>query len=172
MHWCYLVRMNFIDYTNAWVKSEVTQGRIMIGIGVLALAVLFAIWRGEHALLKGALIPGGLLVLMLAGYGAYISQSRPAHGAKSIALFEQNEQEAITQEIAKHTADNVAGKTLMRWVYPGLILLAAALLLFTGDPYYRGMCLGFVVLFVSAFIMDSGFVMRSDAFIAFLEGKG
>jgi len=160
--------MDFIAYTNAWVKSEVTQGRIMIGI--LLLFVLYSIFRGQNELLKGTLIPMSLLILVLIGYGGYILYSRPAHAKESIAHYQSAKTEAIAKEKEKHINDNKAGKTLMRWVYPGLMLLSTVALFFLSSPAYKGMALGFILLFVATYIMDNGFVSRSDAFLQFLDG--
>jgi len=161
--------MDFITYINTWVKSEVMQGRVMIGIGVLLIFAFFAIFRGQNELLRGALVPLGLLLLVLIGYGSYILQSRPAHAKKSIALYKKSKVEAFEQEKIKHINDNKAGKTLMRYVYPGIILLSAIILLLISSSYYQGMALGFILLAVGIYIMDYGFVSRSDAFIAFLD---
>jgi len=161
--------MNFVAYANAWSKSEVTQGRMMIGIGVVLLVVLYNIIRSQNDLLKGMLIPLGLMVIVLIGYGSYIIYSRPAHVKASIILFEKSESEAIEKEKLKHINDNKAGKSLMKFVYPTLMILSTILLLIFSNPYYKGMALGFVLLFISTFIIDYGFVSRSDAFISFLN---
>lgn len=161
--------MEFVEYTNNWVKSEVTQGRIMIGIGVLLLVVCYTIFRSHNELLRGALIPLGLLLLVLIGYGSYILSSRPAHAKESIARYENSKEEAIEAEKAKHINDNKAGKTLLKYVYPALMILSAIFLLILSSPYYKGMALGFVLLFVSTYVMDNGFVTRSDQFIQFLN---
>jgi len=163
--------MNFVEYANAWSKSEVTQGRIMIGIGLLLLFVLYNIFRSQNELLKGMLVPLGLVAIVLIGYGSYILTSRPAHVKNSIALYQKSPKEAIEKEKLKHINDNKAGKTLMKYVYPGLMLLSVIMLLFFTSPYYKGMALGFVLLFVSTYIMDYGFVSRSDAFLAFLNNS-
>lgn len=160
--------MDFLEYMNTWVKSEVAQGRIMVGVGILLLAVLYNIFSSQNELLKGALIPLGLLLLILVGYGGYILYSRPAHAKESIALYEKNSTEAVEKEKAKHINDNKAGKTLLKYVYPILMTLSAISILFIKSPYYKGMALGFVLLFVSIYIIDSGFVSRSDAFLSFL----
>ena len=161
--------MDFIEYTNTWAKSEVTQGRIMIGIGILLLFIVYIIFRSENEFLKGSLIPLGLLLAVLIGYGSYILYSRPAHAKESIALYQESKTEAIEAEKIKHINDNKAGKTLLRYVYPILMLLSALSLLFDSSPYYKGMAIGFVLLFVSTYIMDNGFVSRSDAFLSFLN---
>ena len=161
--------MNFIDYTNSWVKSEVTQGRIMVGIGIVLLFVCYMILRNQNELLKGSLIPLLLLLLVLFGYGSYILYSRPAHARESILLYEQSKEEAIEKEKAKHINDNKAGKTLLRYVYPTLMLISTLMLMVVPSPYYKGMALGLVLLFLSTYIIDYGFVSRSDAFISFLN---
>lgn len=164
--------MDFIEYSNTWAKSEVTQGRIMIGIGILLLAVLFAIFRSQNELLKGAMIPLSLLTVVLIGYGSYILYSRPAHARESIAMYQSSEADAIASEKEKHINDNKAGKTLMKFVYPGLMLLSVIALFLVPNPYYKGMALGFVLLFLSTYVMDNGFVSRSDAFLTYLDTLG
>jgi len=161
--------MDFIEYTNTWAKSEVTQGRIMIGIGILLLFVFYSIFRSQNELLKGSLFPLGLLLVVLIGYGSYILFSRPAHAKESIALYQESKTEAIEAEKVKHINDNKAGKTLLRYAYPVLMIISALALLFVSSQYYKGMALGFVLLFVSTYIIDNEFVSRSDAFLPFLN---
>ena len=160
--------MEFTTYMNAWVKSEVAQGRIMIGLGVVFILAFYGIFRGQHELLKGALIPLALLILVLIGYGSFILFDRPAHAKESIALFESSSVEGIEKEQAKHINDNKAGKTLMRFVYPSLILVSGVLLFVLPSFYYKGMSIGFLVLFAATYIIDYGFVSRSDRFLEFL----
>lgn len=161
--------MNFIEYTNTWAKNEVTQGRIMIGIGLILLFVVYSIFRSQNELLKGGLIPLGLLLVVLIGYGSYILYSRPAHARESIALYQRAKIEAIEKEKVKHINDNKAGKTLIKYVYPILMIISATALFILQSQYFKGMALGFLLLFVSTYIMDSGFVSRSDAFLIFLN---
>lgn len=161
--------MDFIEYANNWAKSEVTQARIMIGIGVLLLVSFIAIIKNQNELLRGTLIPLGLLLTVLIGYGVYILYSRPAHVKQSISFYQQSEKEAISKEQAKHINDNKAGKILMKYVYPSLLLLSVLALILLKTPYYKGMALGFALLFISTYIIDYGFVSRSDAFLSFLS---
>jgi len=161
--------MDFIEYTNNWSKLEVTQGRVMIGIGVILLIALYGIFQSQIELLKGTLIPLVILVILLVGYGGYILSSRPAHAKESIALYQKSAKEAIVKERTKHINDNKAGKILMKYVYPSLMLLSVVCLFALSNPYYKGMALGFILLSTSAYIIDNGFVSRSDAFISFLD---
>lgn len=161
--------MEFIDYLNNWVKGEALQGRIMIGIGALLLFVFYSIIRSHNELLKGSLIPLGLLLLVLIGYGSYILSSRPAHAKQSIELYQQSKVEALEKEQIKHINDNRVGRTLMTYVYPGFIFLSLLLLVFASTPYYKGLAIGLILLFSATYIIDNGFVSRSDAFINYLQ---
>lgn len=161
--------MNFIEQTHLWVKSEVLQGRIMVGLGIVLLCAIVAILRSQHELLKGTVIPLGLLLLVLIGYGSYILTSRPAFAAQSIADYHQTPEQTLVQVKAKHINDNKAGVTLLKWVYPSLILLSALALLFLTSSYLQGVALGVIMLSVATYIIDTGFVTRSNAFIAFLN---
>lgn len=160
--------MNFIEYSTNWADAEVQQGKVMMGVGILLSIAFVLILRGENILLRGSLIPLGLLLAVLIGYGSYILYSRPAHSKEIIMLYTKNSGEAIKQEIAKHEGDNKAGKLLLR-TYPILMLISVIALIFVSSSYHKGMALGFILFFVSAFIIDTGFVSRSARFLSFLR---
>ncbi len=161
--------MDFIEYTQNWAKSEVLQGRIMIGVGVVLLIGFISILRSNHELLRGSVIPLGILIAIFIGYGGFILYSRPAHAKESIALYQKSDIEALEKEREKHINDNKAGNTLLKFVYPGMILAGLALLILAASPYFKGMGLGFALLGIAAYVMDYGFVSRSDAFLSFLK---
>lgn len=160
--------MDFVEYINNWAKSEVTQGRIMIGIGILFLFAIYGILQSQNELLRGAIIPLCLLVVILIGYGSYINYSRPAHVRESIAAYKSSKPQAIEQEKAKHINDNKSGTTLLK-IYPILALIAVLGLIFAPSAYYKGMSIGFAIVFLATFVIDYGFVSRSDAFLDFLS---
>jgi len=160
-----------MEYSSAWAKSEVLQGRIMILIGFLLLAAFIGILRSEHELLRGSLIPLGIIIFMLAGYGGYILYSRPAHSKASIAIYQASPSEGIEKEKAKHIADNKIGENGLK-IYPILAIIAMACLFLNLSDRQQGMAIGFALLFIAMFIMDYGFVSRSNAFLKFLEGLG
>ena len=161
--------MDFIEYANNWAKSEVTQARIMIGIGVLLLVAFIGIIKNQNELLRGTLIPMAILLAVLIGYGGYILYSRPAHVKQSISFYQLSEKEAVAKEQTKHLNDNKAGKMLMKYVYPSLLILSVLALIILKTPYYKGLAIGFALLFITTYIIDYGFVSRSDAFLSFLS---
>ncbi len=160
--------MDFIQQLQIWEKAELLQAKIMIGIGVVALFAFIGIFRSESELLRGMLIPLGLILVILIGYGGYILQSRPAHAKEAIALYQKDREEGIKKEIEKHETDNKAGNTLLK-VYPIILLLSSLALIFVHSPYYKGMALGFALLAITTFIMDYGFVSRSNTVLEFLK---
>lgn len=153
--------MDFTQQLELWEKGELLQGKIMIGIGVLFLIAFVWILRSQNELLRGVLIPMGILLLVLIGYGGAILYTRPIHTKTSIELYEKSEKEAVQKEIEKHTNDNKAGKTLLK-IYPLLAILALVALWLVPSPYYKGMAIGFALVFIATFIIDYGFVFRSD----------
>lgn len=161
--------MNLIEQLELWEKGELLQGKLMIAIGILFLIAFVFIFQSQNVFLKGTLIPLGFLLLVLIGYGGYILYSRPAHVKKSMALYLQSEEESIQKEIEKHAKDNKTGNTLIKYVYPTFILLSAIALLFISSLYFKGMTIGFILLFSATFIIDSGFVSRSNEVITILN---
>ena len=49
--------MKFTDYSNASAKSDVQQGSVMMGIGIVLLVVSAAMLRSHISLLKGNIVP-------------------------------------------------------------------------------------------------------------------
>ncbi len=160
--------MNFETYINAWTKNEVTQGRIMIGLGVLVVLSIYFIVKSNNEFFKGAIIPFAILAFIGIFYGGYIVYSRPAHAQESIIRYAQSPEKGIEEEEAKHIMDNQLGNTLLK-VYPILVILSAIGLMLASTPHYKGMAVGFVLLFISTYIIDYGFISRSDKFIEFLH---
>ena len=163
-----MATMEFTNFTNDWAKSEVFQGKMMIGIGIFLSIVFVAILRSDNTLLKGGLIPFSLLLAILLGYGSYMLYSRPAHAQEIIRLYQKSPDKAIKQERAKHINDNKTGKVLI-CVYPLLMLVSIVALIFVSTPHYKGMAVGFALLFISMFVIDNGFVSRSESFLSFLK---
>ena len=161
--------MDFIEYTQNWAKSEVVQGRIMIGVGLVLLIGFIGILRSNHELLRGSVIPLGILIAIFIGYGGFILYSRPAHAKESIELYKKSKTDALEKEKEKHISDNKAGNILLKFVYPGIILFGLILLIIASTPHFKGMGLGFALLGIAAYVMDYGFVARSDAFLSFLN---
>lgn len=144
--------MEFLEQLQLWSKGDVLQGKIMVVVGVVTLIAFIGIMRSNNELLRGTLIPLGLALVVLIGYGAYVIQSRPAHVNEMQIAYEQSAQSAIKAEIAKQAKDYGSCKMLTN-IYPYLMIAMALLIMFVASPYYKGMALGFLVLFVMAYLI-------------------
>lgn len=160
--------MDFIQQLQTWAKGDVLQGKIMLGAGVVLLISLIGIFRGESEVLRGSLIPLGLALVVLIGYGSYVIFSRQGHVQEISILYEKTPIEAIGLEINKQQKDYDSCKTLMK-VYPLLMLIAVLGVIFLPSMHYKGMAMGFLLLFITAFLIDSNFASRSYPFLESLR---
>lgn len=146
--------MNLIEHTTSWVNGEVLQGKVMLGIGILLLGGAIAIFKSEHELLKGSLIPIALLTLMLCGYGGFQVFGRPPHVQKVSETFAQSPETAVKQELEKAQKDDGIYSTV-KVVWIVLLVIAAIGSLFISEDYYKGLSLGLMVIFLGMLIIDT-----------------
>lgn len=146
--------MEIIKHTAEWVNGEVLQGKLMVGIAVLLLAAWIAIFRGQHEMLKGALIPLGLMVVALGGYGSYQVAARSNHIAKVQELAQNNPQEASQTEKAKAAKDHKAYSSL-KVVWMVLIIVSVVLTFLWKADSLKGLGMGLIALFLTLLVLDS-----------------
>lgn len=156
--------MNLTHILQIWLKGELLQGKVMITVGILLLFAVIGIFRSQHELLRGSLIPLILLLTVLIGYGGYILQSRTAHVEQSTAMYKTSSVDAVKKEIEKHRSDNKAGNTLMK-IYPVLAIIAIIAVMLLPSVFYKGLALGLAFMFLSTYVIDYGFVSRSNTVI-------
>ncbi len=146
--------MDFINHTSNWVKGDIFQGRVMLSIGILLLITAFAILKSNHTFLKGSLIPLGLAITILIGYGSFLAFSRSEHLVNVKTEYIENNEKAIQQEYEKAAKDNKAYSTLKPiWVI--LITISSVLFYFCKTDYLKGLSVGLIGLFLIALIIDS-----------------
>ena len=75
--------MDLVDHATAWAKGELIQGRVMFLYGLLLLVCFVFIWRSNHEILRGTMIPMGILICVMLGYGKLFD-------CKSSVIFFQN----------------------------------------------------------------------------------
>lgn len=146
--------MDLLGHTTTWVEGEVLQGKIMFVLGVIALVGFIAIFRSNSDLLRGMLIPMGLVLLILFGYGGYQIFGRPPHINKVANLINENPKYAIEQEYAKAKKDNSA-YTMLKKVWVILVIVSALAYLVFSSNYLHGLSIGLVGLFFTTLLVDS-----------------
>lgn len=149
-----LTIMELLELTTNWVKGEVLQGKIMLTIGILLLIGGIYILRSDHEILRGTLIPLGLSVLALIGYGGFQTLGRPAHIPKVTELHAENPQQAIVQEYEKATNDDRVYSTL-KIVWPILIVVSVILYFVFSSEYLKGLSIGLMGLFLTILLLDT-----------------
>lgn len=146
--------MDFIEQANTWAQGDAILGRIMMAIGIAALVSLIFIIRGDQAILKGMVIPLSLITLLGLGYGGFLGFSRIGHAEKAAALYQSNPDQAVSQELKKAERDN-GNYTMIKKVWPALIVICALLLFYFKGDYSRGLLIGLLLLFVFGMMLDT-----------------
>lgn len=155
--------MNIIDYTTDWVKGEITQGTIMIVLGVIFTIVCFLIWKSGGGLIKGMIIPMLPVIFVFLGYGSWLYISKPQQLQKLTIVYEnshetfhQVEEERILKE------KNSYLKFKLTW---GIVLIIGLVLLFyTSKPYFKGVALGLLFFGFCALSVDTFLENRANIY--------
>lgn len=146
--------MNLIDHTTNWVNGEVAQGKIMLGLGIPVLIGAIMIFRSNHEFLRGSLIPLGLAVSVLCGYGGFQVFGRPPHIKVVAELEAENLSAAKEKELTKSLKDDrIYGMAKKLWAV--LIIICALAFFLVSSEYFQGLAVGFMLLFVTMMFVDA-----------------
>ena len=146
--------MELIKHTTNWVNGEVFQGKIMLALGVTVGFLAFLIIRNNNEILKGMLIPLGLITLILIGYGTMQVIVRPKHIPKVEEMYQTNPQKALETELNKAIKDDKTYSMVPYFWFAG-IAIAGFMFFFTSQYYYKGLSIGLIGLFLTMLILDS-----------------
>lgn len=144
---------DLITHTTQWAKGDLLQGRIMFAIGLLLLIAAIAILRSNHDFLKGTLIPLGLLLIVLVGYGGFLAFTRGGHIQKVETLAQSSPAEAVKTELEKANRDHKA-YSMAKKIWPVLIILVAGLYYVLPTDFLKGLSVGFIGLFLALIFVD------------------
>ena len=160
--------MELIKYTSEWVRGEVFQGKIMLVLGCLLFIAGISIFRSNNELMRGMLIPVGLIVFMLIGYGSMQTIVRPKHIQIVSKMSNGNSKLAIEKEHSKAIKDGNTYR-ILKVVWSICIVVAVILYFFFSQHYYKGLGIGLIGLFLSMLILDSVLHYRLGVYIKRLE---
>ena len=146
--------MDFSKQLQLWANGDASQGRVMVVVGILLSIAAILILRGDNPILKGMLIPMGLVILVSLGYGGFLSYSRPQHITKTQELYSQNNSEAVAQELKKAETDN-RNYTVIKPVWATLMMIALILFFVVTKDYYKGLSMGLMGLSLFGFLLDT-----------------
>jgi len=156
--------MELLKYTSEWVKGEIFQGKIMLVIGILLLIGSIAILKSNHEILKGTLIPLGLILMIFLGYGGFQTFGRQSYLTKVTAVHKESPKKAITQEYDKALKDAKTYK-LLKIVWTILIVVSVIIYSIFSNDYFKGLAIGLIGLFLAALIIDSMLHYRLEIYL-------
>lgn len=160
--------MEIVKHTTEWVNGEVLQGKIMLVIGALLLVAWVAIFRSQHELLRGIMIPMTLIIVATTGYGSFQVIGRPSHISKVTEVAKKDPNAAFDMEMAKSQNDHRVYSYLTTvWII--LIAASALVTLFLKGDFYKGLGIGLMALFLAVLILDSTLHYRLQHYIKALE---
>ena len=146
--------MELIKHTTQWVNGEVFQGKTMLALAVIVGLLAFFIIRNNNEILKGMLIPMGLIMLILIGYGSMQIIVRPKHIPKVEEMYKSNPKQALETELNKAIKDDKTYSMAPYFWFAG-IAIAGFIFFFTSQYYYKGLSIGLIGLFLTMLILDS-----------------
>lgn len=146
--------MELIKYTTEWARGDALQGKIMLTVGILLIASCIFILKNDNSILKGSLIPLCLVVVICAGYGGFLTFSRPGHIVKTEKNYLRDPKMAVETELAKAVKDNNT-YSLLKKIWPILIMVTAGLYYVMPSDYLKGLMIGMMTLFIAGLIIDS-----------------
>ena len=157
--------MELIQHTENWVSGEVFQGKVMLAIGIACLIAWIAIFRSEHTILKGTLIPMALMLVVFLGYGGMQAIVRPKHTAKLQQLMEQNG----VEEALKHETEYLKGGdkaySTLKPIWAALIILSVVLYFVFKTDYLKGLSIGLMALFLTLVVLDTTLQYRLSKYL-------
>ena len=160
--------MDFIQQLQVWAKGDALQGKIMVGIGIVIAICLIFILRSDQSMLRGMLIPMGLLLVANLGYGGFLSFSRPNHIQSTIELYNQNPAQAVGKELAKAETDHKSYSAL-KPIWAVLIVVAIVLYFVLSSAYYKGLSIGLAGMFLGTLLIDGFLHQRLKPYLAVLR---
>ena len=156
--------MDLLKYTTEWVKGEIFQGKIMLGIGILLTIGSIAILKNNNEILRGTLIPLGLILIVFLGYGSYQTFGRQSYLTKVTSVYNENPENAVKQEYEKALKD-VKTYKLLKTAWTILIVISVIAYSFFSKDYYKGLSIGFIGLFLTTLLVDSLLLYRLETYL-------
>lgn len=157
-----------LEKISKWAMGDAKQGKLMVFFGLILLIVFLFILRTDVPFYRGALIPMAFTMLVLLAYGGFLAFSRIGHMQKMIQLYENSPKEALALEYKKAAVDH-RNYSVMKKVWPVLMLLALLAFSFLKTDYSKGTAIGFIFLSFAGFMIDSYLHQRLIPYWAYLK---
>lgn len=112
------------------------------------------IFRSNHEILKGSLIPLALIVVASLGYGGFLAFTRVSHAVSVEEGLQEDPQKTISQELEKAERDHTA-YSRFKPMWAALMVVSVILFFVLKTPYLKGLCLGLIAMFFFVLVLDT-----------------
>ena len=161
--------MELLEHTKLWVNGEVFQGKIMMGIGIVVLLAWIAIFRSEHTILNGTLIPMALMLVVFLGYGGMQVIVRPNHTAKLQEITTQKGVEEALKHETEYLKRGDKAYSTLKPIWAALIILSVVLYFVVKTDYLKGLSIGLMALFLTLVVLDTTLQYRLSKYLSSLQ---
>ena len=160
--------MEFLQQLHIWTKGEIVRGRGMLAFASLLLPVIVFAIKNTHPMQRGMAIPCIMLFVIQISYGSYLLVSRTKQQHQSENKFQENQQQAIRSELSKAENDSKT-YTLLKCTWGALIMISLIGYFAFSIEYYKGLTLGFAVMFLALLCTDTFLHQRLNLYRQILQ---
>lgn len=148
-------KLDYLQHYVNWANAEIEQGKWMVGVALVVLIpFLTIILKSSNVLLRGMTIPITLLLAVSLCYGGYLLINRPKSVEVTKMRYQMHPDETHKSEYQKgKSASNDFVILKKIWVVSIIIFCVSYLLVDT--EYYKGLLLGFILLFAGLLFIDT-----------------
>lgn len=136
----------------------------MLIAGAIVLLATILAWKNGGEMLKGMLVPLGLLVFIAAGYGGFMQVNRPAHATALAERYQQDPEGSRTAEIAR-VENDCKNYRMMNFIWSTFCIAGIALVFLAGSGTWKGVGLGLIVLSSAGFVVDNFLHHRAEVYL-------
>jgi len=153
-----------IAHTNTWAQGDIAQGKLMLIVGVIVLLASILAWRNGGEMLRGMLIPCGVIVLISTGYGGLMQVTRPAHATAFAQRYQQDPEVAKAVEIAR-VENDCTNYRMMNFIWSTICIAGITLIFLAGSDTWKGVALGLILLSSVGFVADNFLHHRAEVYL-------
>ena len=146
--------MEFMDYTNQWIKGELFEAKLILSfaIFIIAIACMFYFW-GTTPGAKAMLFPLLFVGILFSAIGGGMLYSNPKRAKEFPKMALQNEQGFIQSE-KERVEQFMNWYPITRWIMAGAGLFGIGIFMFWETPIGRAIGIGLIITMLATFVVD------------------
>ncbi|MEX1132983.1 MAG: hypothetical protein WEC15_07150 [Flavobacteriales bacterium] len=153
-----------IEQVTKWANGDVAQGKVMLFVGAIVLVAAILAWKNGGEMLRGMLIPLGLIVFINVGYGGFMQRQRPGIVKQVSERYAVDPVSAQADEVARIEKD-CRTYAMMNFIWSAFFIVGITLVFMAGANTWKGLGLGFIVLSAAGFVLDNFLHERAEVYL-------